>query len=174
LKKDVFPQDQAVIPQEVRLALRVAVRNDCVAVVLHIQCFVRHRISLFNFAVDSGSVQVMRNYLEMEPQLRQPVHVNFYLERACGHKFAAQCLVTYKAIVNPQYTRFPPMYDAISGGYARVVVLLLQAKASLNAKIGLYERSPLAFARAMSANDPTHKHKLVERLLERALQLQDK
>jgi ankyrin repeat protein len=166
LEKAVFPQEKAGFSQEVRLALRVAVRNDCAAVVLHMPCFLRNRISSLRYATESGSVQVMRNFLKMEPRLRGRVHVNFCLGRACrfGQKIAAQYLVDYKADVDRRENGCAPLHLAASQGHAGVVMRLLQAKASLTSPAEIGGSS--AESGGLSA-----RHKYIRRLLQRALQV---
>jgi hypothetical protein len=173
--------EKAVPLKELCLAVRVAVRNDCVSVVLHMRCsftalfpalsttwgFQNGR-SLHRIAIESGSVQVMRHIFDAQRPL---LPSDQFLQDAClfGHKFAAQHLVACKAVVSPQGTRFTPLYCGVGHGYAHVVIWLLQSKASLNARVGMFEKSPLAIARDVSIESP--RHKLVVRLLERALQV---
>jgi hypothetical protein len=150
--------------QEVWTALRVAVRNDCVDVALPLQCLFTFKFRIVSVAAESGSVQVMQNVFEMEPPFPL-ANVNQWLGRACiyGQKFAAQCLLTNKADVNPRSiypTRRPPLRLAAYEGHAGVVMRLLQAKAS-----------------STSLNSPADiggssaRHRYIVRLLLRALQV---
>jgi hypothetical protein len=160
-------QNEPIRHQELQLALRVAVRNDCVSVVVHMRRFMRrvcqYEFDLLGTATRSGSVHVLRNALEMEPPI--PFVINACLEDAClyGHKFAAQCLVTYKADVNPQGTAFTPLYCAAYDGRVHVVMWLLQTKALVKPP----SKPPwLAIARAWNK-----RHKFIVRLLDRAVQV---
>ncbi len=134
-------------------------RNDCVSVVLHMRRVFQYEFDLLGIAVKSGSVHVLRNALEMEPPLQ--LVINTCLEDAClyGQKFAAQCLVTYNADVNPRGTGFKPLYLAAHSARARVVMRLLQAKASVT-------EHWLAYMQHWG-----ERHKFIVRLLQRALQV---
>ncbi len=146
---------------ELQLALRVAVKNDCVSVVLHMRRVFETKMDLLGIATRSGSVQVFRSVLGTE-QPFQLAHVNFCLDDACryGQKVAAQYLVTYKAVVSPQGTEFTPLYCAAHNGRVRVVMWLLQTKA-------LVKPPWLAGARLCWGR----RQKFIVRLLERALQV---
>jgi hypothetical protein len=156
-------QNEPIRHQELQLALRVAVRNDCVSVVVHMRRFMRrvcqYGFDLLGLATRSGSVHVLRNALEMEPP-RQLV-LNLCLEDAClyGQKFAAQCLVTYNAFVDSRFTGFTPLYCAAYNARVRVVMWVIQTKATL-------EEPWFAYIQHWG-----ERHKFIVRLLQRALQV---
>jgi hypothetical protein len=152
-------QNEPIRHQELQLALRVAVRNDCVSVVLRMRRVFQYGFDLLGLATRSGSVHVLRNALEMEPP-RQLV-LNLCLEDAClyGQKFAAQCLVTYNAFVDSRFTGFTPLYCAAYNARVRVVMWVIQTKATL-------EEPWFAYIQHWG-----ERHKFIVRLLQRALQV---
>jgi hypothetical protein len=154
----------------VRRAHRVAVRNNWADVERRLRPFpdVWSEASILRIATKSGSTQVILAYLVMHP-----VYYATVLNRVCkhGHKHVAKCLVPNNSIVRPQDKELDPMYSAIMGGHARVVLWLLQAKASLHSFQGFMKpTTPLALAQSMCKYSV--RHRLVLRLLERALRLE--
>jgi hypothetical protein len=193
-------------PKYIYRAHRVALRNCWVSVALHLwplrDCSSwLDRVNYLPIAARSGNAQLI--LYASEPTFRTEA-----LNTVCdhGHKYAAQCLVTkyangrtysasvgtdtqdstysatvsalVSAIVSPQNTEFGPMCYAVSGGHPRLVLWLIQARASLDApsectkSMSTFEpRSPLEFA--LSTRDNSRRHRLVVRLLERALKIRN-
>jgi hypothetical protein len=161
----------------VALALRVACRNDCAAVVQYMWplCQDKDKGALHYLACQSGSTRVIRHIL-----------TGLVPASASGRSDVVRCLLANKANAhleglanNPVWVN-NPLHHAIYFGNARVVLILLQANASLNACIGFRGEPALAFAQSQargSADRPNSalfqsihmRYTSVVRLLKRAL-----
>jgi hypothetical protein len=169
-------------PNEFALALRVACRNDCVAVVQYMWPMCQHKDKggLHFLACRSGSTRVIRHIFIFEPMLRG---TGLVPASTSGCSDVVRCLLASKAneglANNPVWVN-NPLHHAIYFGNARVVLILLQANASLNACIGFRGEPALAFAQSQargSADRPNSalfqsihmRYTSVVRLLKRAL-----
>jgi ankyrin repeat protein len=134
-----------------RLALRVAIRNNWAAVARFLWelrpyvmsgslCYVS-RFGDANMVLTYFDLTTPENPHLLVSDLKRP------LEDACsfGNKSTVQCLVRAKAQVHGT-TRMSPLFFAIGNGPARVVLWLLQRKASLNALMGYNNETPLEMA----------------------------
>lgn len=175
-------------PNEFALALRVACRNDCVAVVQYMWPLCQDKEdkdkgALHYLACRLGSTRIIRHIFTFEPTLRG---TGLVPASASGRSDVVRSLLANKAnahleglATNPAWIN-NPLHHAILFGNARVVLILLQANASLNAGIGFRGEPALAFAQSQargSADRPKTalfqsihmRHTSVVRLLERAL-----
>lgn len=156
----------------VKRALDVAIINDAASVVRHLLPLVSTNRLHIAQAAKYGSAQVVSTLVELEGAehgKRGRLSAQRYaMECACysGDKLQAQRLVEIK-VQFEWFTLCSPLYYAVSGGRARVVLLLLQKKASLGAPIG-HGSGTMPGDTALQLATRC-KHTTVVRLLERAL-----
>jgi hypothetical protein len=157
----------------IRRALCVAVRNEEAAVVLLLWpvCALSMSYGVAYAAKFAGSraVSTLVNMLlaSHSDYVWQPA-LDYALRDACyyGNKVTVQCLLRAKVRVDgrPSGT---PLYNAVISGNARVVLCLVQSKASLTAPIN-HQTLPQVVQHASYKGN--YQHKSVVRILERALQ----
>lgn len=158
----------------INVAFRVALRNDCTAVVQYLWVYICPQVltALFPYATTYGSADMVATYIHrLFPQeieimrIRRQSTMRSAMANACciGNKRVAQRLVDIKASIDGM-TADTPLYYAVAGGQTHVVLWLLQSKLSPDARIGFSKETPMQVAYRT-------RHKPVVRLLERALAL---